>query len=194
MSIRSNTSGFSTILAILMTAFLTILSAGILRIFLVESSINHFLFDGVASYMGAEGSLEYALLKGANHREGFSDAITPDDQESEILRLSDELTNRQVRVSYTMDTFATAYSGALEQGSFEIIPLFFDKGQLIQGSAKNPNKDTSDIIKTTNFLVTIPDGDLVWNIIANDSNGATYGIVGTGSVTGSFGDSTAAVN
>lgn len=37
-----------------MTAFLTILSAGILRIFLVENSINHFLFDGISSYMGAE--------------------------------------------------------------------------------------------------------------------------------------------
>lgn len=194
MSIRSNTSWFSTILAILMTAFLTILSAGILRIFLVENSINHFLFDGVSSYMGAEWALEYALLKGTNHREGFNDAITSDDTESELLRLSDEFTNRKVRVSYTMDTFATTYSGVVNQGSFEIIPLFSDRGQLIQWSAKNPNKDSSNLIKTTNFLVTLQDGDLVWNIIANDNNGTTYGIVGTGSITQSFGDSTAAVN
>lgn len=191
---RSSHSWFSTILAILMTAFLTVLSAGILRIFLVENSINHFLFDGISSYMGAEWALEYALLKGSNHREGFNDAITSDDQESELLRLSDELTNRKVRISYTMDTFATAYSGSVEQGSFEIIPLFSDRGRLIQWAAKNPNKDSSNLLKTSDFLVTPSDGELVWNIIANDSNGATYGIVGTGSITQSFGDSTAAIN
>lgn len=93
-----------------------------------------------------------------------------------------------------MDTFSRAYSGTIEQGSFEIIPLFFDRGQLIQQNAKNPNKDSSDIMKTSDFLVTLQDGDLVWNIIANDNNGVTYGIVGTGSVTQSFGDSTAAIN
>jgi hypothetical protein len=38
-----NKSGFSTIIAILMTAFLTILSASILNLFVVENGMNHFL-------------------------------------------------------------------------------------------------------------------------------------------------------
>lgn len=49
-----NTSGFSTIIAILITAFLTILSAGILNLFVVENGINHFLSDGISAYMSAE--------------------------------------------------------------------------------------------------------------------------------------------
>lgn len=49
-----NQSGFSTIIAILMTAFLTVLSAGILNLFLVENGMNHFLSDGISAYMSAE--------------------------------------------------------------------------------------------------------------------------------------------
>lgn len=49
-----NNKGFSTIIAMLLTAFLIVLSAGILNLFLTENRINHFLFDGVATYMGAE--------------------------------------------------------------------------------------------------------------------------------------------
>lgn len=50
----TNRSGFSTILAMLLTAFLVVLSAGVLTLFLSENRINHFLFDGIATYMGAE--------------------------------------------------------------------------------------------------------------------------------------------
>lgn len=46
--------GFSTIIAILMTAFLTVLSASILNLFVVENKMNHFLSDGVSAYMSAE--------------------------------------------------------------------------------------------------------------------------------------------
>ena len=54
MTAVKNRSGFSTIIAILMTAFLTILSAGILNLFVVENGMNHFLGDGIAAYMTAE--------------------------------------------------------------------------------------------------------------------------------------------
>lgn len=49
-----NRAGFSTIIAMLLTAFLIVLSAGILNLFLTENRINHFFFDGIATYMGAE--------------------------------------------------------------------------------------------------------------------------------------------
>jgi len=81
----------------------------------------------------------------------------------------------------------TSYTGTIAQGSFEIIPLFYDTGVRIQNSAKNPNKNTSDIVKTNTFVVT-QDGDVNWNIIGNDSSGKTYGIAGTGSLMRSFGN------
>jgi len=183
---HSNRAGFSTIIAMLMTAFLTILAAGILNLFLTENRINHFLSDGIATYMGAEGSLEYALLKIGNHREGFSDAITPADAESNILGIGNKLSN-----SYTMQTSGKSYSGTLANGAFEIIPLFYDNGTPIGVNTKNPNAGTSNVIKSSGFLVRT-DGDLVWNIIGNDTTGASFGIVGTGSVTLSFGDNASA--
>lgn len=79
----------------------------------------------------------------------------------------------------------------IAQGGFEIIPLFYDQGVLIQGSAKNPNSNTSNVIKTNTFIVN-QDGDLSWNIIGNDPAGKTYGISGTGSIMRSFGNTPSA--
>ncbi len=62
-------SGFSTILALLLTGFLVTLSAGILFLFLSENRINQSLFNGTSAYHAAEGALEYAMLKIKNHRE-----------------------------------------------------------------------------------------------------------------------------
>lgn len=84
-----------------------------------------------------------------------------------------------------------SYTGTIAQGGFEIIPLFYDDGARIQNTAKNPNKNTSNIIKTSTFIVT-QDGDINWNIIGNDSSGKTYGIAGTGSLMRSFGNTPSA--
>jgi hypothetical protein len=85
----------------------------------------------------------------------------------------------------------TSYTGTVTPGNFEIIPLFYDKGISIQSSTKNPNKNTSNIIKTNIFLVT-QNGDLSWNIIGNDTTGKTYGISGTGGLMRSFGNTPSA--
>lgn len=86
---------------------------------------------------------------------------------------------------------STSYTGTIASGGFEIVPLFYDTGSLIQSSTKNPNKGTSNIIKTATFIVT-QNGDLSWNIIGNDTDGKTYGISGTGSVMKSFGNTPSA--
>lgn len=181
-----NKSGFSTIIAILITAFLTVLWAGMLNLFITENSMSHFLSDGISAYMSAEWALEYTLLKSSNHREGFSDTITDSDFESHLLQnpLSE---TKKTTISSVLRASDASYTGSIIPGSFDIIPLFYDKGVRIQNSAKNPNKDTSDIIKTIDFIVT-QNGDINWNIIGNDTNGKTYGISGTGSSTKSFGN------
>lgn len=85
----------------------------------------------------------------------------------------------------------TSYTGSIATGGFEIIPLFYDTGAYIQGSAKNPNKGTSLLIKTHTFVV-IQNGNVSWNIIGNDTDGKTYGISGTGSLMRSFGNTPSA--
>ena len=63
------------ILALLLTGFLVTLAAGVLFLFLSENRINQSLFSGTAAYHAAEGSMEYAMLKLKNHREGFADTL-----------------------------------------------------------------------------------------------------------------------
>lgn len=173
-----------------MTAFLTILSASILNLFIVENGMNHFLGDGISAYMSAEGALEYTLLKSSNHREGFSDNISNPDKESLLLN-TDTSIAKNTLISSVLQASDNSYTGVITPGGFEIIPLFYDEGQPIQGSAKNPNADSSHLIKTSTFIVT-EDGDLSWNIIGNNGVGKTYGISGTGSVMRSFGNTPSA--
>lgn len=51
---KTNRRGFSTVIAILLTAFLVVLSAGVLFLFVAESRISRSLFDGFSAYAGAE--------------------------------------------------------------------------------------------------------------------------------------------
>ena len=110
-----NKSWFSTIIAILLTAFLTILSAGILNLFMVENNMNHFLSDGISAYMSAEWALEYSLLKSSNHREGFSDTITDSDKESELLQgISSK---KKTSISSILRASDTSYTGTIVPGN-----------------------------------------------------------------------------
>lgn len=99
--------------------------------------------------------------------------------------------NKNTTITSVLRASDTSYTGTITPGSFEIIPLFYDKGKAIQSSVKNPNKNTSDIIKTSTFVVT-QNGDLGWNIIGNDATGKTYGIAGIGSLMKSFGNTPSA--
>lgn len=191
-TLRSNRSGFSTIIAILLTAFLTVLSAGILGLYITESKISHALFNGVSTYAAAEGALEYAMLKIKNHREGFKDAITRDDKEYYLLDNSSGLRAKEKVVEYTMDTYATAYTGSIEAGGFEVIPLFFDQGTAMQSQAKQPTS-TTDTVKKTDLFIVRPTASLVWNIVGNDASGETYGIVGKVDANQTFGNNALAI-
>lgn len=99
--------------------------------------------------------------------------------------------DKQTAISSELRASDTSYTGTIAPGGFEIVPLFYDTGAFIQNSAKNPNKDTSNIIKTNTFIVT-ENGDLGWNIIGNDADGKTHGISGTGSLMRSFGNTPSA--
>jgi len=95
-------------------------------------------------------------------------------------------------ISTLLEASGRNYTGTIAPGDFEIIPLFYDNGMTIQNSAKNPNKNTSNIIKTNSFIVS-QDGDINWNIIGNDASGKTSGISGTGGTLQSFGNTPNAV-
>lgn len=171
---QTNRRGFSTVIAILLTAFLVILSAGVLFLFVAESRISRSLFDGFSAYAGAEGSMEYALLKIKNHREGFEDAMSRNSDEG---RAFSAVNRRFSEMGYEIRSFSRSYSGYLTPGEMEIIPLFFDKGKTLSTTDENPFKDprenTSDLERTADFTLS-SDSAFSWNLIGSDSSGKTF--------------------
>lgn len=191
-SLRRSRSGFSSVLAILLTAFLVALSAGILFLFVAESRISRSLVDGFSAYAGAEGAMEYALLKVKNHREGFQDAMRRSSSDGMLFAAADR---RGSQMGYVLDTFAKAYSGSVAPGEMDIVPLFFDRGRTLDTvdglPFKDPRTGTTDVEETADFQLS---GDLPfgWNLVGSDADGNTFGIVGTGSSSSSVGNSAAA--
>jgi hypothetical protein len=182
------THGFSTIIALLLTGFLVTLAAGILFLFLSENRINQSLFSGTAAYHASEGALEYALLKIKNHREGFSDNLLLTSSDGELLINN---TAREAKMGYDIIATGTSYSGAIAPESFDIIPLFYENGKVLNiengkpwKDPRNPMKNITptafdDRISTSDFELRILSGDrIVWNVIGNGASGQTFGISG----------------
>ena len=128
-------SGFSTILALLLTGFLVTLAAGVLFLFLSENRINQSLFAGTAAYHAAEGSMEYAMFKLKNHREGFADTLVfgggpgGDVGAFEGNRIGAGFGLKAPRIGYEITSGGGAYTGTLAPDSFAIVPLFREKGK-----------------------------------------------------------------
>lgn len=182
---RTDRRGFSSVLAILLTAFLVVLSSGVLFLFVAESRISRSLFDGFSAYAGAEASMEYALLKIKNHREGFEDALRRNSPEGRVFSSANR---RGAEIGYSISAFSTAHSGTLAPGEMEIVPLFFDKGTVLRANStglpfKDPRADSSNVERTSDFVVSAA-SDFSWNLIGSDSEGNTFGIVGTGGISG----------
>lgn len=178
-----NKKWFSTIVSILLTAFLIVLSSGVLFLVLRETSITRTAFNTISTYAWSEWALEYALLKIKNHSDWFQDKINKDDDDSKILANNSSKINKNkdALISYEMFNFSKDYTSTILPQEFEIIPLFFDKWRLIQTNSKDPNKQTSDIAKTLKFIFNSWTG-ITRNIIWNDSSWNSFWIVWTGSI------------
>lgn len=164
----------------MITAFLVVLSAGILTLVIQESKNTRLVSNSISTYAWSEWMVEYALLKIKNHSEWFADKIDfNNDYDANILAVNqDKPVNKDIKSSYEINNNAKIYSWAIISWEFEIIPLYYDNWVIIDGNAKNPNIWSSNIIKTSSFKLTW-DSDFVWNIIWNDSSWKTFWMVGT---------------
>ena len=180
MAFTKSQKGFSTLLALMMTGFLVVLSAGVLFLFLSESQISRSLSNGISAYHAAEGSLELALLKIKNHREGFQDTLTKNHTKS--IMLDPRADTKSPTISYEISGNISAHTGSLRKEGFEIIPLFIDRGTDEESVGTKVYKRVSslpniDPVADLNLAITGP-STLVWNLIGNDVSGKTFGIAG----------------
>lgn len=172
-------SWFSSIVAILLTAFLVVVSAWVLWIVLQESKNTRLVYNSISTYAWAEWAQEYALLKIKNHDEWFQDKIVEEeDADSKLLTNDpDNINQKDQIIEYSMNTYSKSYSWTIASWDFEIIPLFFDKWMLMQRNSKYSSW-TDWVEKTESFRLSW-DWDYVWNIIWNDAVWETFWMVWT---------------
>lgn len=136
--------------------------------------------------------MEYALLKVKNHREGFEDAMKRSSTDGKVFAFADR---RAAEMGYSLSAFSKSYSGVLQPGQMEIVPLFFDKGKTLStvdsAAFKDPRAGTSNVERTFDFTVS-SDSPFSWNVMGSDASGKTYGIVGTGGLAAIVGNGSAA--
>lgn len=164
---RAN-SWYSVIVALLMVGFLLVLTAGVFHLVLSELQDNKGRANYIKAYYGAQGGIEWALLKIKNVGYGVVDEIQPNINSRSIV-LSQNPKNmgqfksaRDVLVSFNIDTKTENFTGALESGGHEIIPLYH-----ITASWSQIDVDSLSLNAPTNADA------LSWNII-----GSQFGLAG----------------
>lgn len=166
---------FSVIMAILITAFLVILSAWVLLLVLQEQKNTRLVYNSIATYEWALWANELALLKIKNHWEWFEDSVENIDDDSKLLGKNNNITNKDVQITYNIDNYSKEYEWTIKSWEYEIIPLYFDEWEYIQTNSKNPNIWSSDIKKTQDIKFTSSD-NITWNIIWNNDDWETFWI------------------
>lgn len=175
-----NNKWFSVVIAIMITAFLIVISSWILVLVIQESKNTRLVFNSISTYVWAEWTIEYALLKIKNHSDWFSDKIDfKQDKDANMLAYNiNKITNKDVVTSYEIINNSKSYSWVIEFWEFAIIPLFVDNWELITNNSKNPNKNTSSLSKVLTFKLGW-DNNYVRNIIWNDASWITFWMVWT---------------
>jgi len=160
-----NKRWFSVIISLLITAFLIILSSWILTIVVQENKNTRLVYNSISTYAWAEWANEYALLKIKNHEEWFEDSIAEIDNDYDVNILAkniNNLTSKDPKIEYSIYNEDNEYTWSIKAWEFEIIPLFYDEWEKITTNSKNPNKPSSNTIKTSSFKLSWS-----WNYLRN---------------------------
>lgn len=204
---RTQRQGFSIILAIIVTAFLTIVSVGVLDLVVREMKTSSAYWRGVSTQAGAEGALEWALLKLKTHEAGFEDKVVfGEDKESLLLsgkkEFSDIHRNDQI-LEYEITAHSGTYLGIIAPHEFEVLPLFYDSGakwQDMEGAAHSfdfQQDQVSDIRQIKLLDTVFSEGgqagrpaSIVWNIVGTRVKDDQNNPVGSGETNGIAGMTT----
>lgn len=161
-----NNSWYTVMISLLIIWFLLVLTTGIFNLILNELKDNRSLWDYMKSYAWAEAWSELALLEIKNNWYEYYNKIDHTNNKSIVLA-EDSLNSsnfkkqKDVLLSYDMNTKTNNYEWELSPLWYDIIPLFYidedTDGNLVEQ-------------KIDNYSLTIiwTDSDLSWNIIWKD--------------------------
>ena len=154
-------------------------------VFLSEMRLSRLQYDSILSSTQAEGAFEYAMLKVANHREGFQDTMTSTSPDALIWSGSTPRTDK-VKISYSIKAQSsdTSFSGGNDSNI--IIPLFVGKCQgLLDTSSCNPeeHKMINPVRSILELSSSVPTNDLYWSIVGM-SGSENVSLAGSGVIDG----------
>lgn len=159
----SNKKWYTVMISLLLIWFLLTLTIGVFWLVLKEMKSIKVTWDYIKAYAWAESSQELALLEIKNKSFALSKKIENDLNEQSILLSSDYLdtskykAQKDVLISYFIDSKVEAYNWTIEWLDYHILPLFYVDDNWVDHK-----------ITALNFNInTSPKENLVWNILSN---------------------------
>lgn len=168
-----------------------IIMVGVVQVFITEQKTSRLYYDSIVATAQADGAFEYALLKIANHRDGFQDSLRESDPDQILWSGSTARTNKNT-VNYEIRAQTLSWDITLAPNEIGIFPLFVGAGNLIAWSSNSRDPSLSMNILPVKSLRLIPSGwnndAIAWNIVATDTkdqnNIRNISISGTGGIDG----------
>jgi hypothetical protein len=173
---------FSIIIALGSIGVLMIIVVGMVQVFLTEMKLSRYQYDSIISTEQAEWAFEYAMLKVANHRDGFQDSLTDSDPDQTLFHGSTPRTEKNT-IHYTIEAQSKHYEKTLTPDEYLIFPLFVWVGKTPALSSHSENPESHTETKNTQWLkVAVTSWDasgLSWSIVGM-SGGTNVSLVGSG--------------
>ena len=165
---KYNKSWYSVILALFVVWFLLVLTTGVLNLILRELYDNRWRESYLKAYYWAEAWQELALLKIKKGSYSYYDKIDHNKNNKSIVLsqnptdISKFKANKDVFVSYDLNSKTNSYSSSLSPLWYDIIPLFY----LTWNTSSPTEKKTTDLKLALDSADT---KDLSWNIVSKNS-------------------------
>ena len=176
--------GFSILIALGSIGVLLIIMVSLASIYINELHLSRMQYNNILAYAQAEWAFEYAMLKEANHREGFQDSMQTTDPDAHMFSGSTDRT-MGTSVKYSILSQSSDHIFSLSGSSHLILPLWVGTGATITGSLSSLDPRDSNAISHIRSLTlgiwSNPE-NISWNIIAL-SGSENIGLSGTGEIT-----------
>ena len=138
MILQNKNSGYTILVTLMIIGFLIAITTWVLNLVLREMNDNRGEAKYLQAYAWAEGAMELALLKIKQNWYWVYDKIELWDSDNKDKILRDDLNdNREILISYDLNSITKKYEWSLEPFKQTVIPLFYTDLDWNENKVKN---------------------------------------------------------
>ncbi len=154
---NNNKSWYSIIITIFVIWFLLTLTSSILKLVIVESNDNKWVYNYLKSYYATSGAWELVMLKIKENWYGYYEKVDLDSWNSisNILN-TDSQKDKNPIIAYDINSKVSNYAWEILPLSYDVIPLFYT------------DITSSGVIINMELTSTWDLSDMSWNIITSN--------------------------